>query len=570
MAGEHRVPNFSEKRFAVRAALERGMGIVYQPIVDIRRGTIVGVEALARFADRTPDAWFADAWSVGLGLELEIEAIRRALVGLDDLPPRVFMSVNAAPETIMSHELENLLASVPGDRIVVEITEHDAVTDYAELNVAIARLRARGVQLAIDDVGAGFSSFQHVLRLRPDKIKLDRSLTNHVDENPVLAALAAAMVTFAGSLGARICAEGIETVGQLVSLQKLGIPFGQGYFLAKPGPLPLPELPRGVWTTSDLGADIPSQRMPSPAVLSPARLDALYATKLLDSAREEDFDCVTRLASKLLGVPIALVSLVDDKRQFFKSAFGLPDEVDAARETPLSHSFCQHTVTTRLPLIVDNALEHPLVRDNGAVADLDVIAYLGVPLITSDDHVMGAFCAISHVPRKWSSEDLELMKTFAATVTGQVEVRAELARRVERDALYRQVMTQACNAVFVGDIAGRIKVASAKLCDLLGRSRGEVEGERLRSFIHPSDLPGAIELHRQLLTGELQEAQAVVRVMRPGGDAATVRFTWKVLRHGAGRACLSTGIMEPAGASIVTPARRASQGPVDEAPQPYS
>ena len=205
--------------------------MAFQPVVDIRTGLVVGAEALARFHAepyRTPDVWFNEAWSVGLGLELELAAIARALESLVAIPKDTYIAVNAAPATLCSDGLLDLLQQFSLERVVVELTEHSRVDNYDALIAGIARLRAEGARLSIDDAGAGFSSFQHVLRLQPDIIKLDRSLTTDIDKNPVRAALATALVTFADSLGAQICAEGIETLDELVTLQKLcPLPEGQ-------------------------------------------------------------------------------------------------------------------------------------------------------------------------------------------------------------------------------------------------------------------------------------------------------------------------------------------------------
>src|SRR3954464_7514005 len=158
-----------------------------------------------------------------------------------------------------------------------------------------------------------------------------------------------------------------------------------------------------------------------PAVLShPGRLEALRATALLDSPPEEAFDRLTRLASHALNVPVALVSLVDEDRQFFKSCIGLPEPWASRRGTPLSHSFCQHAVASGEPLVIEDAREHPLVRNNLAIRDLDVIAYAGVPLKTSDGVVLGTFCAIDHQPRVWTEADLAFVGEMARRRDGSV------------------------------------------------------------------------------------------------------------------------------------------------------
>lgn len=231
-------------RARIRGALNPGgFTVHFQPVVDIRIGSTVGAEALARFSGeprRSPDVWFNEAWEVGLGIELELVAIERALQQISALPEETYVAVNAAPETLRSAALLEMIARFIPKRVVVELTEHARVDDYRPLLEAIARLRALGVRLSVDDAGAGFASFQHVMLLRPDIIKLDRGLTTQVDRNPVRAALAGAIVTFSNSLGSNICAEGVETVEELATLQKLGVKYGQGYLLARPAPLPLP------------------------------------------------------------------------------------------------------------------------------------------------------------------------------------------------------------------------------------------------------------------------------------------------------------------------------------------
>ena len=160
------------------------------------------------------------------------------------------------------------------------------------------------------------------------------------------------------------------------------------------------------------------------AVLAPERLAELHSTRLLDSPPEESFDRLTRLTATVLNVPIALVSLVDSDRQFFKSCLGLPQPWAAQRQTPLSHSFCQHVVESRRPLVVSDAREHPLLRDNPAIRDLGVIAYAGAPLITPDGNVLGTLCAIDHQPRHWTPEQVEILCNLAGSVLSEIQLHA--------------------------------------------------------------------------------------------------------------------------------------------------
>lgn len=162
----------------------------------------------------------------------------------------------------------------------------------------------------------------------------------------------------------------------------------------------------------------------------PARLGALHTTRLLDSETEPSFDRLTRLAAHALGVPVSLVSLVDDHRQFFKSCFGqLPDPFATERGTPLSHSFCQYAVISREPLIIEDARIHPLVRDNLAIPDLNVIAYAGIPLITETGYALGTLCVIDHQPRQWTEAEIADLVDLAACATTEIELRLDILDR---------------------------------------------------------------------------------------------------------------------------------------------
>jgi diguanylate cyclase (GGDEF)-like protein len=170
-------------------------------------------------------------------------------------------------------------------------------------------------------------------------------------------------------------------------------------------------------------------------VFDGARIAALHDLGLLDTEAEEDFDRYTRLATDLLRVPVSLVSLVDADRQFFKSQTGLTGDVAEALQTPLSHSFCQYPVASHQPLIVSDAREHPLVAENLAIRDLGVIAYVGMPLVLSDGHAVGAFCVSDCKPRDWSEQDIKIMGDLAAAVTTHLNLRKALAEQGMHDRL---------------------------------------------------------------------------------------------------------------------------------------
>jgi EAL domain-containing protein (putative c-di-GMP-specific phosphodiesterase class I) len=232
-----------EKRQRIEQVLADGaFHPVYQPIRDFVNGTTMGFEALSRFAGKeppTPDQWFADAFAAGLGPQLEVAAVRAALADAHHLPPQVYLSVNVSPTTILDNGFGALLCEAAHERrVVLEITEHAAVQDYVALETALRPLRAQGVALAIDDAGAGFSSLQHIVQLRPDIIKLDMSLIRAIDREAPRRALASALVYFAADTGAAIVAEGIETNAERATLQGLGISLGQGYLFGRPQAAP--------------------------------------------------------------------------------------------------------------------------------------------------------------------------------------------------------------------------------------------------------------------------------------------------------------------------------------------
>ncbi|TDR48650.1 EAL domain-containing protein (putative c-di-GMP-specific phosphodiesterase class I) [Tahibacter aquaticus] len=214
--------------------------MVYQPIFDIGERREVGLEALARFpnASEPTEWWLRAAANVGLGVEFELALAKRALVELAVVPEELYVAVNVSPATMISDGLAQLCVSHKAERIILELTEHSSVDDYAELLERTHWLRRHGVKIAVDDAGAGFSTLRHVLHVQPDLIKLDRSITASIDQKPVHQTLVSAMLTFANGTAAALVAEGIETDAEFEVLVELGVQFGQGFFLGRPAPRP--------------------------------------------------------------------------------------------------------------------------------------------------------------------------------------------------------------------------------------------------------------------------------------------------------------------------------------------
>ncbi|MEW6226363.1 MAG: EAL domain-containing protein [Chloroflexota bacterium] len=207
---------------------------VFQPIVDLETRASVGYEALTRFTDGTrPDQVFAEAHACGLAIELEAVTLAAAVEASADLPAAAWLNVNVSAEFVLAGEPLARIVALLERPVVLELTEHLEVTDYGALGSAVARL-GPDVRLAVDDAGAGFASFRHILELAPDYVKLDRGIIRGISADPARQALVAGMVHFAGQTGATLIAEGIETEAEAHALGTLGVTLGQGYHLGRP------------------------------------------------------------------------------------------------------------------------------------------------------------------------------------------------------------------------------------------------------------------------------------------------------------------------------------------------
>lgn len=226
----------------IEAAIEAGdPHIVYQPIVRLTDMSVAGVECLARFRHepvQSPDKWFDSAHGVGMGVPLELVAVRKALEGAAALPATHMVGVNISPLTLVGGDVASALAGFDPRRVLIEVTEHMPIEDYDPILRALAPLRQKGIRVAIDDAGAGYSSLRHILAMRPDVIKFDISLTRNVDRDPVRKAMAAALVEFARHTGTEVVAEGVETQAEFDALRNLRFDKAQGYFLGRPEALP--------------------------------------------------------------------------------------------------------------------------------------------------------------------------------------------------------------------------------------------------------------------------------------------------------------------------------------------
>jgi two-component system cell cycle sensor histidine kinase/response regulator CckA len=257
----------------------------------------------------------------------------------------------------------------------------------------------------------------------------------------------------------------------------------------------------------------------------PDRLAALRHTALLDTPPEEGFDRLTRMASRLLGTPVALISLVAEDRQFFKSAIGLPEPWATRRGAPLSFSFCAQVVSSGEQLVVEDARKHPLLRHSTAIRELGWVAYAGVPLVTRDGQTVGCLSVVDKMPRLWSERDIALLKDLAASAASEMELRREIGLRRQAELGRRETEGQFYNAFDQAGIGmavispdGRWLRVNQALADLLGYSPEALIGSSAEARIHPDDIPADREAMRLLLTGESRTYLMEKRFLTRAGE----------------------------------------------------
>ncbi|WP_158284677.1 HWE histidine kinase domain-containing protein [Oricola cellulosilytica] len=225
----------------------------------------------------------------------------------------------------------------------------------------------------------------------------------------------------------------------------------------------------------------------------PERLAALKATGLMDSLPEEAFDRAVRLATRITGTPVGLVSLVDGERQFFKAQIGL----ESPRETPLTHSFCQYVVSADRPLGVSDARDHPLLKDNLAIPDLGVVAYLGVPVHAPDGQTLGAFCAIDSSPREWTKDELQSLQDLSHVLEAELALRHAAAER----------------QLVLDELSHRIKNLFANVSSIIRQSRRQKDSV--------DEFATAVELRIKAL---VQAHELIIPVALGAGSGPSIPF----------------------------------------------
>lgn len=247
-----------------------------------------------------------------------------------------------------------------------------------------------------------------------------------------------------------------------------------------------------------------------------ARIAALQRLHLLDTPPDAAFDRLTRMAARFLKAPVSLVTLVDRDRQFFKSQIGMDEPWASRRETPLSHSFCQHVVSSGEALIIEDARKHPLVASNPAITDMNVIGYAGLPLRTRDGYTVGTLCVIDHQPRAWAEDDIALLTDLAAAAMSEIQrgeayeswLRAEQQMLTMQQRQTQELETMNARLLELERVrTDMIRVAAHDLRNPLGLVMGYSE-----LMLEESDL--LAEHHREFVTSILRSGQKMLTLIK--------------------------------------------------------
>jgi diguanylate cyclase (GGDEF)-like protein/PAS domain S-box-containing protein len=393
----------AEQREEIVGLLERDGAIqmAFQPILDLRTGLVTGFESLARFSgpeSRPPNAWFAQAHRCGLGYELEARAVAAALA-TPGRPDGTYLTVNLSPSALTSAAVQAVLPSSL-DGIVVELTENELLTDASGLEAALVDVRQRGGRVAIDDAGAGYAGLKHVMRLAPDLIKLDRSLVAGVEDDEGRAALIASFVGYGRASGAVVCAEGIETLGDLERLADLDVGYGQGYVIARPGA----DWPAASRAAADACTTSFTTALTAP---DPAGADSLEDVLALVAATSDrdGLDAAAAAVARELSADLARIAQVDP-------VTGALDELTSRLPSPT-----RIDEAARDRLVRGDAIQ-VLARDADRAADVAELSAQGhrsllrVPIL-SGGSLIGVLEACRTTERPWTRMEISSARIVA-------------------------------------------------------------------------------------------------------------------------------------------------------------
>ncbi|GAB1421664.1 hypothetical protein MASR2M15_18450 [Anaerolineales bacterium] len=274
----------------------------------------------------------------------------------------------------------------------------------------------------------------------------------------------------------------------------------------------------------------------------PERLAAIRDLDLLDSSAEKTLDRLTKLATKLISSPVALISIVDHDRQFFKSAAGLEEPWANLRETPLRHSLCQYVVARGEALIVKNVFEDAFIKEQQVDPELGTVSYLGVPLQTETGLTLGSFCVIDRVQRQWTEDDLEILGELAQSAMAEIKLRHELKIReeIERslrqsETLYRNLFEQTNDGVVLLDLEGSPLSANQRAADMLGYSLEELMQLKVSDLVLPAELEQSYYILQDRLLKEERIPVYERDMLHKNGDWVPVEINLALVRDQEGK-----------------------------------
>lgn len=519
--------------------------VVYQPKLHCQSGALAGFEALARWHHPelgivSPDRFIGLAERTGRMDALTRKVFAEALDWFAELRngasasasqplsaqtlANLTLSVNVSAVSLGNVELFDWLEArceargVTPDRLILELTETSAMDDPVASLDMMTRLRMKGFQLSIDDFGTGFSSMLQLVRLPFSEIKVDKSFVQTAASSEESRTVIRSVVDLGRSLGLKSTAEGVEDAETLGYLRSIGCDLAQGYHIGRPM----------------RGGDLVPWARDHDATRESLRLEALRSLKILDTPEERRFDRLARLAQRMFRAPIALVSLVDEHRQWFKSHPGLD-----VRETPREISFCTHAIQDNEIMVVPDAHLDARFRGNPLViAAPGVRFYAGCPLHTADGSSVGTLCVLDTVPRFFTEQERALLREIAALVEKELRDHHSTISDPLTGVLNRQGFEgRASDAL---RLAMRLQQPCALLfldvdqLDAINERFSRAEGDRalaafsrlLTQTLRESDLIARLgddEFVALMIDAEYQEAEAAAQRLRAALEALGTR-----------------------------------------------
>jgi diguanylate cyclase (GGDEF)-like protein len=422
-----------EQRREVEALLANPLAIapVFQPVMEVATGRVAGYEALARFEPphaRAPQLWFAQAHRCGLGSALEASAIRAALA-VPGRPAGTFLALNVSPAALLSPEVNQALPFALDD-VVIELTEHEAFGEGGALELELAALRRRGARIALDDAGAGYAGLQQLIRLRPDIVKVDRSLIAGIHDDASKLALLHALAGFAGTTGAAVCAEGVEEIAELRALAGFDVTYAQGYALSRPAPA-WPAIPAAV-AAAAAAADDHGMRRAGAAGAGPVPTLGELTDVLARARTVDDLKLALDGVTRLLGAEEAAISLLDPAARCLIT-------VSDHDWSPEGERWALDDYPTTAHVVTDQVIGQVIAGDPaGDAAELEVLETAGMSAVLLMPLVFeGATIALLEIyrcaPQAWTNTQVDRARVLANDIAaGMARVTGGGGRRERR------------------------------------------------------------------------------------------------------------------------------------------